>query len=173
VIAIAERILGQVLLVFRMSLDKGVAGQDCCFYRLASVLFDFPLVDELLQFTLDLGRDLFLLVVAAKDGRSVLRASVVPLPILGGRVMELKEKSHQRFKSRRGIVELDKEHFHVTGSSRANLAVVGIWDGIVGHGAHETNFGLFDGVRKLLLEVFDDKFFGAPVAACAVSSGCV
>lgn len=116
------------------------------------VLLDLTRIDEFLQLALDLGSNLLLLVIIAKDNGRILCASIVSLTVLGRRVVELKEELDQVLKVGSRIIEFDVKYFDVTRSSRAHLAVGGIQYGIY-FGRHETDFGFFDGVWKLFLEI--------------------
>ena len=151
VIAVSRGILFQVGLVPFLSRIKRVHSVNGCMNLLLGVL-DLTPIDEVLQLGLDLGGNLLLLVVVAKDNGRILCAGIVSLTVFGSRVVELKEELDKVLKVGSGIIELDVEDFNVTRCSGAHLAVGGIQHGIF-VGRHETDFGFFNRVGKLFLEV--------------------
>jgi hypothetical protein len=152
VIAVSGRILFQVGLVPFLGRIKGIHSVNRCMNRLLVVRLDLTRIDEVLQLGLDLGGNLLLLVIIAKDNGRILWASIVSLTVHGRRVVELKEELDEVLKVGGGIIEFDVEDFNVTRSSGAHLAVGRIQHSIF-VGRHETDFGFFDRIGKLFLEV--------------------
>jgi hypothetical protein len=166
VIAVSGRILFQVGLVPLLGRIEWIHSVNRCVNLLLGVL-DLSRIDEVLQLCLDLGGNLLLLGIIAKDNGRVLWASVVSLTVLGRRVVELKEELDEVLKVGGGIIELDVKDFNVTRRSGAHLTVGWIQHGIFVW-RHKTDFGLFDGIGKLFLEVYLYILF----SSCCVIKAC-
>lgn len=161
VIAVTRRILVQISLVLGVGRVKALQVDNPCLEGRLGV-FNLACRHQTLEFGHDLGGNLLLFLVLAKDDTPVLRSHVVTLTIERRGIVELKEKSHQGFVVGGRIVQFDHQDFDMSRGSGADLAVGGILHG-VGVGAHETDRRRLDGGREGLLKVLDDKLFRAPV----------
>jgi hypothetical protein len=165
-VAVAGRILVQVFLMFRLGWIKGIHANNIRDHFRLGILH-LSLVDQLLQFTLDLEGNFLLLVVVAKDGGGILGARIVALTVLGGGIVKLIKESHEMLKvALDRLLEFYVQDLDVAGTSGAHLTVRRILHGL-GIGRHESDLCILDAVGKPLLKVLDDKLFGTPIAAGA------
>jgi hypothetical protein len=169
VIAIPVRILFQIGLMFFLGRVKGIGHEEYARVDFIScVIFDFPVLDEILQFVLDLESNLLLLLVTTKDDGRVLRTSIIALSIQGGGIVKEKKEPKEGFQGRRsryGLVELHVQDFDVPSLPRTNLTIGRIRYGLR-VGRHEADLRRFNDIRKLLLKVLDNELFRAPVTSC-------
>mmetsp|Transcript_567 Transcript_567/g.1246 ORF Transcript_567/g.1246 Transcript_567/m.1246 type:complete len:202 (+) Transcript_567:398-1003(+) len=170
VVAVSQRVLGEVFLVLVVGRIEGGVVDDRRLHRLLVVGLDVPRVDVPLELRLDFFGDRRLLRRRAKDDAPVLRPSVVSLRVERGRVVKGVKKPHQvleDFRRLRGLLsQLDVEDLDVARPAAADLTVGGILHPVRVR-VHEADLGVGDAPRVLLLEVLDDELFGPPVAACS------
>ena len=95
VVAVAHRILLQVPLVVSLSLEVRVSIVNGGAHSGSFVAAYLTVLDESVYFRLDILGSLLLLSRMREDHRSVLSASVVSLPVHGGRVVESVEELDQ------------------------------------------------------------------------------
>lgn len=88
---------------------------------LVARILDFARVNQLLKLRLDIAGYLLLLLITAKNSRSVLRANVVTLSVLCRWIMEHEKELNELFKVLLRLVELDIENFNVTSRARTDL----------------------------------------------------
>ena len=166
-VAVSQRILGQVFLVLLVGLVKGSVIDNGRFDRLFLIGLNLFRVNVMLKLRLDLfGNDL-LFLRGTKDEAPVLTSSIVPLSIQGGRVVKAVKEAHHLLKdfgSFRGFGgELNVQYLHVTRRPAADLTVGRIFHA-VGIGVHKTDLGLGNDAGVFDLKVLDNVFFGSPVA---------
>ena len=115
-IAISIRVVEQVHLVLLLRLGEVLELAQLRFdLRINEFVVDGTSIDGPLQLRFDPFGDLQLLVVAAKDPARVLKAAVVPLPILQCWVVEREEESAKLLEMFAGVVQLYVQYFDVTG----------------------------------------------------------
>jgi len=174
VVAVSQRVLGEVFLVLVVGRMKGGVVNDGRLHCLLFVGLDGPRVDVPLELRLDFFGDGRLFRRRAKDEAPVLRPSVVSLRVEGGRVVKGVKKPHEvleDFRRLRGLLrQLDIEDLDMARPAAADLTVGGILHPVRVR-VHEADLGLGDAPRVLLLEVLDDELFGPPVAAALASAG--
>lgn len=105
-----------------------------------------------------------------KNDRRILFTSVIPLLVAGGWIVERKEMANQVLIGAFSFVESHVEHFHIAGilhrSSLAQFLVSWILRGVWLE-AHKTDCVTKQSAWELILEVLDEIFLSAPIAAGA------
>lgn len=115
-IAISIRVVEQVHLVLLLRLGEVLKLAQLRFdLRVNEFVVDGTSINGPLQLRFDPFGDLQLLVVTAKDPARVLKAAVVPLPILQCWVVEREEESAKLLEMFAGVVQLYVQYFDVTG----------------------------------------------------------
>src|SRR6185312_5427002 len=136
-----RRLLRSALGTYEGSSISDVAARHAVLLQIAlMVVFSYPegggghdLRDDLLREPPALAKDLpgllgqlLLLVVVIEDRRAVLRSYIRALAIEGGRVVVVPEDVEQRVVAHQRWIELDLDHFGVSGGVAAHFFVCGI-----------------------------------------------
>lgn len=125
VVAVAERIVLEVLLMIRRAGVEDSGGSDISHYLLLRVL-DLARVHQLLQLGLDLLCNAHLRIVVAEDDRGILGAAIVALSIHRGRVVEHEEVADELLEGFISTIEFHVVDLYMTRRPRAYLSVGGI-----------------------------------------------
>lgn len=163
-IAVPERMFGQIVLVCGFRLDKsGVVDNSGTDFLLRKCL-DFLFRNQRLQLLFHFESNLHLLLIGTKNDAAILAPPIIPLSISGGGIVEGEKESNQCFEEFWGwIVQLDVQDFNVSRISSTDLFVTWIFERIVGIDAHESHLGIGNRLWKPFLKVLDNEFFSAPI----------
>ena len=115
----------------------------------------------ILDFLLYFFCNFHLVLIVAENGRGVLCALVIHLPVCLRRVMEREEELDQLLKTSFCVVEQNVNYFYVPCVALAHLLVRRVLVGIC-LWIHETNGGSENTIWKILCEILGKKLFHAP-----------
>ncbi len=130
---------------------------DLSLHHTSRIVSDHARFDQILQLFFYLLRNLLLFLVTTENATRILKTCIVALSIFSGRIMKLKEESDELFEMSFWIVQLYVQHFDISRCTRADLRVAWVLYSVICIGTHEPNFGIFDAVGELLLEIYTMK----------------